>query len=161
VTPDSPAGRIDRRLSELGLTLPPPMAPVASYVPFVRTGALIWISGQGPVENGEIKSTGAVGAEVDLMEAVAAARLTALNLLAQLRTALEGDLDRVARVVRLGGFVRCTPAFSGHAKVIDGASDIMVAVFGEAGRHTRCAVGAPSLPFGTSVEIDGVFEALV
>lgn len=158
MTPGGPAGRIDRRLGELALTLPAPMAPVASYVPFTKTGALIWISGQGPVENGEIKSTGIVGAEVSLDEAVAAARLTALNLLAQLKAALAGDLDRVAQVVKLGGFVRCTPEFTEHPKVIDGASDIMLAVFGEAGRHARFAVGAPSLPFHTSVEIDGVFE---
>jgi len=150
--------RIDRRLSELGLTLPAPMAPVASYVPFTRTGALIWISGQGPVENGEIRSAGTVGADVGLEEAVAAARLTALNLLAQLKAALAGDLDRVKQVVKLGGFVKCTPHFIDHPKVINGASDIMVEVFGDAGRHTRFAVGAPALPFQTSVEIDGVFE---
>ncbi len=136
------------------------MAPVASYVPFTQAGMLIWISGQGPVENGKIESIGIVGADVDLDAAVAAARLTALNLLAQLREALAGDLDRVARVVKLGGFVRCMPDFVEHPKVINGASDLMVAVFGEAGRHARFAVGTHSLPFGTSVEIDGVFEVM-
>ncbi|MHA1537344.1 MAG: RidA family protein [Alphaproteobacteria bacterium] len=154
----TPERRIDRRLEELGLALPAPMAPVASYVPFTQVGALIWISGQGPVENGEIKCAGTVGADIGLEAAVAAARLTALNLLAQLKAALDGDLDRVARVVKLGGFVRCTADFSQHPTVIDGASQVMVALFGEAGRHARFAVGAPCLPMRTAVEIDGIFE---
>ncbi len=134
------AGRIDLCLAELGLTLPAPMAPVASTVPFTTTGALIWISGQGPVENGDIKSTGILGADVGVDQAVAAAQPSALNLLAQLKAALAGDLDRVAWVVKLGGFVRCTPGFTEHPNVINGASDIMVAEFGEAGSHARFAV---------------------
>ena len=99
-----------------------------------------------------------VGADVSVETAVAAARLTGLNLLAQVMDALRGDLDRVAQVVKLGGFVQCGPDFTDHPKIINGASDLMVEVFGEAGRHARFAVGAPSLPFATSVEIDGIFE---
>ena len=134
------------------------MPPAANYVPWTIAGSLLYIAGQGPVENGEIKCTGSVGADVSVETAIAAARLTGLNLLSQVMDALAGDLDRVVRVVKLGGFVLCGPDFTDHPKVINGASDLMVEVFGEAGRHARFAVGAPSLPFATSVEIDGIFE---
>jgi len=146
------------RLEALGIVLPDPMPPAANYVPWTITGSLLHVAGQGPVENGTIKCTGHVGAEVTVNTAIAAARLTGLNLLSQVMDALEGELDRVVRVVKLGGFVQCGPDFTDHPKVINGASDLMVEVFGEAGRHARFAVGAPALPFATSVEIDGIFE---
>jgi enamine deaminase RidA (YjgF/YER057c/UK114 family) len=146
------------RLEALGIVLPDPMPPAANYVPWTLAGNLLHIAGQGPVENGAIKCAGHVGAEVSLEAAVDAARLTGLNLLSQVMDALGGDLDRVTRVVKLGGFVQCTPDFVDMPKVINGASDLMVEVFGEAGRHARFAVGAPALPFSTSVEIDGIFE---
>ena len=146
------------RLEALSIVLPDPMPPAANYVPWTIAGSLLYVAGQGPVENGEIKCTGSVGLDVSVETAVAAARLTGLNLLSQVMHALVGDLDRVVRVVKLGGFVLCGPDFTDHPKVIDGASDLMVEVFGEAGRHARFAVGAPSLPFATSVESDGIFE---
>jgi len=154
------AGRIEKRLKDLGVTLPEPMAPVASYVPSVRSGGLLFVSGQGPVWNGEIRHCGKVPDEVGLEEAVAAARLTGLNLLAQAQAALAGDLDRVVRVVKLGGFVNSVPDFTGQPQVIDGASELMIDVFGEAGRYALFAVGVPALPFDTSVEIDAVFEVV-
>jgi len=146
------------RLETLGIVLPDPMPPAANYVPWTIAGSLLHVAGQGPVENGAIKCTGRVGAEVSVKTAIAAARLTGLNLLSQVMDALDGDLDRVARVVKLGGFVQCGPDFTDHPKVINGASDLMVEVFGEVGRHARFAAGAPALPFATSVEIDGIFE---
>ncbi len=149
--------RINARLAEIGLTLPDPVAPVANYVPYVVSGNLVFISGQvsmGP--NGLM--AGKLGGDVDLETGIAAAKACGVNLIAQLRAACGGDLDRVKRVVKLGGFVNCTPEFTDQPKVVNGASDLMVAVFGEAGRHARAAVGAPSLPMGAAVEVDGVFE---
>lgn len=151
-------GTATDRLARLGLVLPAPMAPVATYVPFVRSGQLVFVSGQGPVRDGTIFSTGRLGAELTVKDGYAAARLTALNLLAQLRAACDGDLDRVARVVRLLGFVASTPGFTEHDAVMDGASDLLIAVFGETGRHARAVLGSPSLPFRTSVEIEAIFE---
>ena len=148
---------IEQRLSELGLTLPDAPAPAANYVPFVQSGSLVFVSGQissGP--DGLI--CGKLGAELSLDDGVAAARACALALIAQLRAACGGDLTRLRRVVKLTGFVNCTPDFTDQPKVVNGASDLMVAVFGEAGRHARAAVGAPSLPLGVAVEIEGVFE---
>ena len=148
---------IEQRLSELGLTLPDAPAPAANYVPFVQSGALVFVSGQissGP--DGLI--CGKLGADLSLDDGVAAARACALALIAQLRAACGGDLTRLRRVVKLTGFVNCTPDFTDQPKVVNGASDLMVAVFGEAGRHARAAVGAPSLPLGVAVEIEGVFE---
>jgi len=152
------AGPTHPRLETLGIVLPEPMPPAANYVPWTLAGNLLHIAGQGPVENGVIKCTGHVDAEVALETAIEAAWLTGLNILAQVMDALDGDLDRVVRVVKLGGFVQCTPEFTDMPKVINGASDLMVEVFGDAGRHARFAVGAPALPFSTSVEIDGIFE---
>lgn len=148
---------IEQRLSELGLTLPDAPAPAANYVPFVQSGSLVFVSGQissGP--DGLI--CGKLGADLSLDDGVAAARACALALIAQLRAACGGDLTRLRRVVKLTGFVNCTPDFTDQPKVVNGASDLMVAVFGEAGRHARAAVGAPSLPLGVAVEIEGVFE---
>ncbi len=149
--------RIKSRLAELGLTLASPPAPVANYAPFVQSGSLVFISGQlSMTPDGLI--TGRLGDGLDLERGVAAARACGVNLLGQLKAACAGDLDRVRRVVKLGGFVNCTPDFVEHPKVVNGASDLMVDVFGDAGRHARAAVGAPSLPLGAAVEVDGVFE---
>ncbi|MFN7002884.1 MAG: RidA family protein [Roseinatronobacter sp.] len=148
---------IEERLSSLGLTLPDAPAPAANYVPFVQSGSLVFISGQissGP--DGLI--CGKLGDDLQLETGVAAARACALALISQLRAACGGDLTRVKRVVKLTGFVNCTPDFTDQPKVVNGCSDLMVAVFGEAGRHARAAVGAPSLPLGVAVEIEGIFE---
>ena len=151
-------GLINKRLTELGIMLPTPSKPVANYVPWVRTGNLVFISGQGAVKDGKIEYTGKVGETLSIEDAVASARLTAINVLAQLRDACGGDLDRVKRIVKLLGFVNCTPTFSEQPKVINGASDLMVEVFGEKGRHARSAVGAPALPFNLSVEVEAIAE---
>jgi len=149
--------RIDDRLADLGLTLPEPVAPVANYVPFVVSGNLVFISGQVSIgADGLI--AGKLGGDVNLETGIAAAKACGVNLIAQLRNACCGDLDRVKRVVKLGGFVNSTPDFTDQPKVVNGASDLMVAVFGDAGRHARAAVSAPSLPLNAAVEIDGVFE---
>ncbi|MBZ0325534.1 MAG: RidA family protein [Alphaproteobacteria bacterium] len=152
------SGRIEARLKEIGVDLPAAAAPAANYVPFVLSGGQVFVAGQVPVWNGELRHVGKLGAGLEVAEGQEAARLCALNILAQLRAACDGDLDRVRRCVRLGGFVNCTPDFGQHPAVINGASDLMVEVFGEAGRHARFAVGAPSLPFGVAVEIDALFE---
>lgn len=152
------SGKVDLRLKQLGVTLPPVTAPVANYVPWVRTGNLLFCAGQIPLLNGEIRHQGIVGQDVSVEEAVNAARLCALNLIAHAKAACGGDLDRVARVVKLTGFVAAGAHFTDHPKVINGASDLMVEVFGEAGRHARVAVGAPSLPRGAPVEVDAIFE---
>lgn len=149
--------RIDARIADLGIVLPTPAAPVANYVPYVISGKLVFISGQvsiGP--SGLI--TGKLGADVALERGVEAAQACGVNLIAQLKSACGGDLDKVKRVVKLGGFVNCTADFMDQPKVVNGASDLMVAVFGEAGRHARAAVGAPSLPMNAAVEVDGIFE---
>jgi len=149
---------IDKRLAELGIVLPTPAKPIANYVPWVRTGNLVYISGQGAMKDGKLQYTGRVGDTVSIEDAIASARLTAINIIAHLRDACGGDLDRVKRVVKLLGLVNCTPAFGDHPKVINGASDLMVEVFGDKGRHARSAVGAPSLPFGLSVEVEAIVE---
>jgi len=151
-------GKIDARLADLGIELPTPAKPVANYVPFVRAGNFVFVSGQTPVRDGAISHTGKVGAERTLEEAQEAARLCGLGLLAQLRNACEGDLDRVVRVVRLGGFVASVSDFTDQPKVINGASDLMVEVFADAGRHARTAVAVNVLPLDCTVEIDGIFE---
>lgn len=146
----------ESRLAELGIALPEPMAAVANYVPFVITGQQLFISGQvsaGP--NGLVK--GRLGQGMDLEAGQAAARLCAINLIAQCKAAL-GDLSRVKRVVKLGGFVNAHPDFEDIPQVINGCSDLMVDVFGDAGRHARSAVASPVLPLGVAVEVDGVFE---
>lgn len=148
---------VEQRLKDLGITLPVPAAAVANYVPFVVTGNLVFVSGQLPLENGKPAVLGKLGAEVSVEDGVRAARLCGLGLLAQLRAAA-GDLDRVKRVVRLTAFVASTPDFTDQPKVVNGASDLMVEVLGDAGRHARVAVGAPSLPLNVAVEIEGVFE---
>ena len=152
------AGEVEARLAELGIEVPEAAAPVANYVGFVRTGNLVFVSGQVPVVGGEFKFQGKVGAELSLEDGQAAARICAINVITQLKAACDGDLDRVSRIVRLGGFVNSTPEFADQPKVINGASDLMVAVFGDKGRHCRAAVSAGALPLGVAVEIDAVAE---
>ena len=152
------AGRVDARLSELGIELADPAAPAANYVPYVVTGNLVFISGQVPVDETGLPYRGKVGDKVSQDDAVKAARLCGLNILAALRQACDGDLDHVTRCVKLGGFVNGTPEFDQHPAVINGCSDLMVDVFGDAGKHARFALGASNLPFDVAVEIDAVFE---
>ncbi len=148
---------VEDRLKALGLQLPEPVAPVANYVPFVRSGALVHISGQVSTDaSGGIK--GVVGEEVDLETAQRAARLCGLNLIAQMKAASGGDLGRVRRVVKLGGFVQVAPDFFDIPKVVNGCSDLMVEAFGDLGRHARSAVGVYRLPLNFSVEVDAVVE---
>lgn len=151
-------GEIVTRLAALGIVLPTPMAPMANYVPFVRTGNLVVVSGQIPALDGAIAYAGKVGADVSEEDGAKAARLCLINVLAQLSMACGGDLDRVARVVRLGGFIAAAPSFTRHAIVMNGASDLAVAVFGDAGRHARSTIGVPSLPGDAAVEVEGMFE---
>lgn len=151
------AGKIDARLGELGISLPEAAAPVANYVAFVRSGNLLHVSGQiAQDENGPVK--GKLGADMETGAGAAAARRCALSLIAQARAACDGDLDRIVRVVKLNGFVNSAPDFTDQPKVINGASDLMVEVFGAAGRHARSAVGVAGLPLGVAVEIDAIFE---
>ena len=151
-------GKIEARLDELGIELPQAPAPAANYVPFVVTGNLVFVAGQITIWNGEVRYVGKVGGEFNIDEAYQAARLCGLNLIAQAREAAGGDLERIKRVVKLGGFVNATPDFTDHPKVINGASDLMAEVFGDAGKHARFAMGAASLPLGVAVEVDGIFE---
>ena|SRR5579872_6058581 len=150
--------KIDDRLQELGIVLPTPPMPVASYVPYVINGKLVSISGQIPIGPDGPTYLGKIGAGLSLEDGQAAARLCALNLLAQLKAACGGDLGKVRRCVKLTVFVNAAPDFTRQPEVANGASDLMVAVFGEAGKHSRSAVGAGSLPRGVSVEVDGQFE---
>lgn len=149
--------KVADRLATLGIELPQPNAPVANYVPFVRVGDLLHISGQVSLDaNGGIR--GVVGVDVDLETAQKAARLCGLSLLAQMKAACEGDLDRVVRVVKLGGFVQAGPDFFEIPKVVNGCSDLMVEVLGDAGRHARSAVGVYRLPMNFAVEVDAVVQ---
>ena len=151
-------GRIAARLKDLGMTLPTPAIPQGSYVPWVRTGALLFISGQITLGAKGLEYVGIVGADINLEDARRAARLAGLNVIAQAAMALDGDLDRVKRVVKVTGFVNAAPGFTQHPEVVNGASDLFVEVFGEAGRHARVAVGTSSLPRNVAVEIEAVFE---
>lgn len=151
------ASSIDARIAELGLTLPDAPAPAANYVPFTRAGNLIYISGQvSRDENGFI--LGKLGADIGPEEGYRAARACALALIAQLRAACDGDLDRVVEVIKLNGYVNAAPDFTDHPKVMNGASDLLAEVFGDRGRHARAAVGVASLPSGVAVEVEGIFQ---
>ena len=152
------AGRIEARLAELGLALPEPASPAANYVPYLVARGLVFVSAQGPIWNGEPRYLGRIGAELSLEQGRAAAELTALNLVAQIKRACAGDLDRVRRIVRLGGFINATPTFSQLPQVMDGASDLMVRIFDGAGRHARFVLGAAALPLGLAVAIDAVAD---
>lgn len=152
------ASKIDLHLDKLKITLPEPASPVANFVPFVTVGALVFMSGQLPRSQGKLAYAGKLGRDVTVEDGSAAARLCALNLLAQLRAACAGDLDRVVRCVRLSGFVNCDPTFKEQPQVINGASDLMTEVFGEKGRHARTAVGVAALPSDAAVEVEAIFE---
>ena len=152
-------GTVDARLQELGITLPKPAAPVANYVPFVRTGNLVVISGQlclGPDGKMADAHKGKLGAEISLEQGQEAARLCAINLLAQLKSA--AGLESVVRCVRLGGFINAIPTFAQLAAVMNGASDLMVAALGDSGRHARSTIGVAELPLDAAVEVEGMFE---
>jgi enamine deaminase RidA (YjgF/YER057c/UK114 family) len=149
--------QVEERLKAKGVVLPEPISPVANYVPFVRSGNAVYVSGQVSVDaSGGIK--GVVGEDLDLAAGVAAARLCGVNLITQLKAATDGDLDRVVRVVKLGGFVQAGPQFFDIPKVLNGCSDLMVEAFGDAGRHARSAVGVYRLPLNFAVEADVVAE---
>jgi enamine deaminase RidA (YjgF/YER057c/UK114 family) len=148
---------IETRLASLGISLPEAPAPAANYVPFVTVGTTVYISGQVSQTSAGF-TKGRLGADLDVAAGAEAAKSCAISLLAQLKKACNGDLTRVVRAVKLTGFVNCTPDFTDQPKVINGASDFLVAVMGDAGRHARSAVGAPSLPLGVAVEIEGIFE---
>jgi enamine deaminase RidA (YjgF/YER057c/UK114 family) len=150
-------GTVEKKLSELSIVLTAPAAPVANYVPFVRTGNLLMVSGQICLDAGKLVAKGQLGAGVSVEDGQRAARACAVNLLAQVKSAL-GDLDKVLRVVRLGGFVNAAPGFVDGPKVMNGASDLMVAVFGEKGKHARTTVGVSALPLDAAIEVEGLFE---
>ena len=147
---------IAQKLSELNISVPEAAAPAANYVPYMRSGNLLFISGQLPFENGQLIHKGRLGENVSIEDGYKAARQCAINIIAQIKAA--GGLEKVARIVRLGGFVNSTADFTDQPKVVNGASDLFVEVFGDAGRHARAAVGVPSLPLGVAVEVDAVVE---
>ncbi|MEM9332871.1 MAG: RidA family protein [Pseudomonadota bacterium] len=148
---------IESRVAELGLTIPQPPKPVASYVGFVKHGDLVFVSGQTPMVEGKITHPGILGRDVSLEDAVSEAQVCAINILAQMKSACDGDLDRIARCIRLGGFVASTPDFTDHPKVVNGASDFMGNVLGAKGEHSRAAVGVAALPLNSCVEVDAIF----
>lgn len=152
------AGTVEARLAEKGIELPRAAAPQASYVPYVVSGSLVFVAGQLPMWNGEVQVRGKLGQDLGLEEGQRAARLCGLNLIAQVREACGGDLDRVRRVVKLTGFVNSTPDYTEQPKVVNGCSELMAEVFAERGQHARAAVSAAALPLGIAVEIDGIFE---
>ena len=149
---------IEARLKELGIALSTPPKPVASYVPYTISGNQVFISGQVPIADGALKYVGKLGADFSVEMGQAAAQLCAINILSVLRVACEGDLDKVVRVVKVGVFVNATPDYDKQPEVANGASDLFAAVFGEAGKHARAAVGVCSLPRGVAVEVDAIFE---
>ncbi len=149
---------IEQKLAQMGHDLPQAAAPAANYVPFTMSGNLVLISGQLPIREGTVAYQGRLGDGVSLEDGQAAAALCALNLLAQAKQACGGDLDRLKRCLKLGGFVACTADFADHPKVINGASDLIAEAMGDAGQHARFAVGASSLPLGASVEVEAIFE---
>lgn len=152
-------GKVDARLAELGITLPSPAAPAANYVPTVRSGNLVFVAGQVTFDaQGKPQYIGKLGREFDVAQGQQAAKLCAINILAQMKAALGGDLDRIVRCVRVGGFVNAVPDFTDHPKVINGASDLLVQALGDAGKHARAAIGVGSLPLGVACEVEAVFE---
>ena len=151
------AGAAEKKLSELGIVLTEPAAPVANYVPFVRTGNLLSVSGQICLEAGKLVAKGQLGGGVSVEDGQKAARACAVNILAQVKVAL-GELDKVARVVKLTGFVNSVPGFTDGPKVMNGASDLMVAVFGDKGRHSRSTIGVAALPQDAAMEVEALFE---
>jgi enamine deaminase RidA (YjgF/YER057c/UK114 family) len=152
---------VHKKLEALGLSLPKAAAPAANYVPYVLSGSMLFIAGQIPFLNAQPMHQGRLGDGYAIEQGAEAAQACALNILAQVDAAIGGNWERVKRCVKLGAFVNCTPDFTDHPKVVNGASDLMVAVLGESGKHARFAVGAPSLPLGVAVEIDAIFEIIV
>jgi enamine deaminase RidA (YjgF/YER057c/UK114 family) len=150
--------KIEEKLKSLNIVVPQPLAPVANYVGFVKSGNQVFVSGQLPIENGEVKYIGKVGSKISVEDAQKAARICAINIIAQIKLACEGNLERVVRCVKLGVFVNGDADFIDHPVVANGASDLIADVFGDAGKHARAAVGSGSLPRGVSVEIDAIFE---
>ncbi len=148
----------DKRIEVLGLVLPEPSPPAANYVPFLQSGSLLFISGQITLLNGDLQYLGKVGQDFELGEAQAAAQLCAMNILAQVKVACGGTLNQVKQCVRLGGFVNCVDDYTDQHKVINGASQLMVDVFGERGKHVRAAVGVNTLPLGVAVEVEATFQ---
>jgi len=152
------AGSVEKKLAELGIALPTPASPLANYVPFVRSGAHLFVSGQVCLDaSGKLIAKGKLGGGVSLEQGQQAARACAANVLAQVKAAI-GDLDKVTRVIRLGGFINSDPSFLDGPKVMNGASDLMVAAFGDKGRHSRATVGVAALPGDAAIEVDGIFE---
>jgi len=151
-------GVIEQRLAALGLELPQPAAPAANYLPYTTSGKLVLVSGQLPIRDGKVAVTGRLGDRLGVEQGQAAARLCALNVLAQAKAACGGNLGRLGRCLKLGGFVSCTPDFTDHPKVVNGASDLIAEVMGEAGHHARFAVGCASLPLDAAVEVEAIFE---
>jgi enamine deaminase RidA (YjgF/YER057c/UK114 family) len=149
---------IDKKLLDLGIIIPSAPKPAANYIPYVISNNLIFIAGQVPFENGKIKHTGKVGDNVDINKAKSIARICGLNIISVLKDALEGDLSKVTKCVKLGIFVACTNDFHNQPEVANGASDLMVEIFGEKGKHARFAVGTNSLPRNVPVEVDAIFE---
>lgn len=152
------SGRIAQRLSELKITLPEPAAPVATYAPYRIAGRIVFIAGQGPAAGAGAPVFGKVGRDLTVVQGYEAARLAGLSVLAQAKVACAGDLDRIAQWVRLTGYVNCVDDFVDHPKVVNGASDLLQAIFGDKGLHARAAVGVNSLPFNIAVEIEAAFE---
>lgn len=150
--------KIEQRLDKLGIILPEPTNPVANFVPFITTGTIVFMSGQLPRSQGKLMHAGKLGRDVTVENGKAAARLCALNLLAQLKIACAGNLDKVIRCVRLTGFVNCDPTFKEQPQVVNGASDLMTEVFGDRGRHARTAIGVAALPSDAAVEVEAIFE---
>ena len=151
-------GNIEKNLASQGIVLPQAASPAANYVPYVISGKQVSVAGQIPFWNGALTGLGKIGRDLTTEDGANIARICGLNLIAQVKAACEGELDRVARVVKLGGFVSCTEEFCDHPEVINGASNLMVDVFGDKGTHSRFAVGVNSLPRGVAVEVDGIFE---
>jgi enamine deaminase RidA (YjgF/YER057c/UK114 family) len=151
-------GKIDQRLAELGIALPEPAHPVANFVPYASVGGLLFMSGQLPRTDGKLAYKGKLGRDITIDDGKAAAQLCALHLLAHLKVACGGDLDRVVRCVRLTGYVNSDPDFTEQPQVMNGASDLMTKVFGEPGKHARTAVSAGALPAGAAVEVEAVFQ---
>lgn len=150
--------KYEQVIAELGLTIPEPAIPVANFIPYVITGKLVYISGQIPLQAGQASFIGKLGLDFTVEDGQEAARTCALQVLALIRHACDGDLSKVVRCVRLGGFINSTPEFTNQPQVMNGASDLIVSVFGEQGRHARAAVGVSSLPAGVAVEVDAIFE---
>ncbi len=149
---------VEERLAAMGLDLPDAAAPAANYVPFTVSGKQVFISGQLPMRDGKVAYAGRLGDQASMQDGEAAAALCALNILAQAKNACGGDLSKLARCLKLGGFVACTPDFTDHPKVVNGASNLIAEAMGEAGQHARFAVGVASLPFGAAVEVEAIFE---